>query len=88
VTSLRLLRRLAPAAVIALALYAAEPTQAAAREDAPYASWFRHSEEVLANWMIEPLPGDPMQVVIRHRNPFQNTKAPRVLVLYPRPSSA
>jgi putative tryptophan/tyrosine transport system substrate-binding protein len=81
------LRRFVFAAVVAFAS-ALGAAGAHAAADPPYASWFRYNDEVLANWTVSPVEGDPMQAVIRHRNPFQSTKTMRVLVLYPRPSSA
>lgn len=81
-----LLRRFACTSLLAATMLAAAP--ATATEPAPYASWFRHTDEVLANWTIAPVEDDPMQVIIRHRNPFKNVKPVRVFVLYPRPSSA
>jgi putative ABC transport system substrate-binding protein len=72
-----------------VAAFASGLSPAGARDAAPsYASWFRYSDEVLANWTVSPVDGDPMQAVIRHRDPFHGGKTLRVFVLYPRPSSA
>lgn len=66
-------------------LLPADPARAA---EPPYADWFRYSDDVLVNWVVSPVAGDPMQVVIDPREPYRTVETPRVFVLYPRSSSA
>jgi putative ABC transport system substrate-binding protein len=49
-------------------------------------AWFKHGDDVLHSWTVAPAEGDPMRVSIRPR--FNREPTRRVLVLYPRPSSA
>ena len=83
----RSLRRLAAAALVAWLAFGLQPAAAGTTGEPGYASWFRTSDEVLANWTVTPVEGDPLQAVIRHRSPFQSVNTQHVLVLYPRPSS-
>ncbi|MGI9405282.1 MAG: ABC transporter substrate-binding protein [Hyphomicrobiaceae bacterium] len=67
----------------------------AAQTDAKpeYASWFRYRDSVKAHWSVTGVAGDPNKVVIRikgNETPEGVKVEPRyrVMVLYPRPSSA
>ena len=53
---------------------------------APWASWFRVSPEVLEDWALIEVPGDPNRVQIRRHLRVAGAKL--IVVLYPRPSSA
>lgn len=53
-----------------------------------HADWFRHAESVTQTWHVEPVPGDPLEVRIRPRAPAAGGPSYRILVVYPRPSSA
>jgi putative ABC transport system substrate-binding protein len=83
----RFLRRLAVAGLAPALAGMLVPATARAADPA-YAAWFRYSEDAGANWIVDPVPGDPMQVVVRPRDNPPDGKAPRIFVLYPRPSSA
>jgi len=60
----------------------------AAVAEPAYSDWFRYGESVEQSWRVSEVAGDPNQVRIRPR--FANQKAPKrkVMVVYPRPSSA
>jgi putative ABC transport system substrate-binding protein len=49
-------------------------------------AWFKHGDDVLNAWMVAEVDGDPMRISIRPR--FNSEPDRRVLVVYPRPSSA
>jgi putative ABC transport system substrate-binding protein len=49
-------------------------------------SWFKYGDDVLNAWTITPVESDPTRVRILPR--FVSTPTDRVLVVYPRPSSA
>jgi putative ABC transport system substrate-binding protein len=76
--------RLAARLCLALALLVASlgPSVAAHVKSA----WFKHGDEVLSAWTVSEVPNDPMRVTIRPR--FNSEPDRRVLVVYPRPSSA
>jgi putative tryptophan/tyrosine transport system substrate-binding protein len=59
-----------------------------AQDKPEFAKWFRYSSDVEATWTISPVPGKPMQVSVRHRGEPRQGAERRVMVLYPRPSSA
>jgi putative ABC transport system substrate-binding protein len=76
--------RLAAAVGLCLALLVASLGAASA---APVKSaWFKHGDEILNSWTVSEVPDDPMRITIRPR--FNTEPDRRVLVLYPRPSSA
>lgn len=50
------------------------------------AAWFKYGDEILQTWVVTDVPGDPLRAVVRPR--FNSTPTRRVLVVYPRPSSA
>jgi len=50
--------------------------------------WFRYSEEIDKSWAITADAADPMHVSVQRRSAELPGSAKRVLVLYPRPSSA
>ena len=71
--------------VAAASLFA--PVTAAMAEPA-YSTWFRYEEEVALTWDFEEVEGDPNRVEItrKYKDPKRDTY--KVLVLYPKPSSA
>ena len=75
--------RLALAALLWLSL-----TGAPVRAEDGYEKWFRFTDEVLENWIVQGVPNDPMQVQVSRRSGVPEHADYRVFVLYPRPSSA
>jgi putative tryptophan/tyrosine transport system substrate-binding protein len=76
------------AAALAAALIWSLPTPASAQAQArPYAKWFKYSSDIDKVWDVAGDPAKPMEVSIR-RKESQKGALKRVLVLYPRPSSA
>lgn len=73
----------ATAALAAIAL-AGGPALAAPS----YADWFRYGDEVSRSWQFVEVEGDNMKVIVRPRHQSASSKHYKVLVLYPRPSSA
>ena len=61
--------------------------QAAVAEPS-FASWFRYGETVPQAWQVSEVPGDPYQVQIQARNAKPGSPKRKVMVVYPRPSSA
>ena len=61
-------------------------TPAAAAEPQPYAKWFKYSSDIDSTWNVTGDPAQPLRVTIRRKEGEGPVK--RVLVLYPRPSSA
>lgn len=59
-----------------------------ARAEPPYWSWFKYGKEVTEAWQVSAVAGNPLQVTIRSK--YAATKKPprRIMVFYPRPSSA
>jgi putative ABC transport system substrate-binding protein len=54
-----------------------------------YAAWFKYGAELQREWEFEEVPGDPNRVKIRSRRASRPGVLPkRLVVLYPRPSSA
>ncbi len=73
---------------VALAALAACSSIAAARaDDRPFGQWFHYSADLDSNWVFAGDSADPLRVEIR-RKAEQAGQRRRVLVLYPRPSSA
>jgi putative tryptophan/tyrosine transport system substrate-binding protein len=68
----------------ALALF---PLSAASAQEQSFAKWFRYGEGIDNVWNIVAEPTQPMQLSIRRKG-LKSGAARRVLVLYPRPSSA
>jgi len=79
-------RRLAGLALAAVLWLAVSPAEASG--DPPYAGWFHVGQEVTATWLVRGVAGDPYHVVIRRRSPDPRAAEKRVIVFYPRPSSA
>jgi putative ABC transport system substrate-binding protein len=75
-------------AIVAGATIIAVAGPALADEKAEFAKWFRYSPDVEAAWRISPVAGKPLQASIRRIGEETRGSTHRVLVLYPRPSSA
>jgi len=75
------LRRIA----LGLALAVLAASTAPSRAD-QVSTWFKHGDEVRGSWSVAETAGDPSRITIRPR--FNTSPTRRVLVLYPRPSSA
>jgi putative tryptophan/tyrosine transport system substrate-binding protein len=73
------------AIVAALLLLSIAP---AATQERPYSKWFRYGEGVDTAWEIAGDPAKPLEALIRRKGWEHRTAPRRVLVLYPRPSSA
>ena len=83
----RLLSALCGATVAGL-LTCSMMTAARAADDRPFASWFQYRPEIDAKWAVIADPADSKRLLIRRKTPVEGTPLRRVLVLYPRPSSA
>lgn len=64
------------------------PQVASASADTAYRSWFKLIEGTEAAWRIVPTPGNPLEVRVTARQAVPGGRPKKVLVLYPRPSSA
>jgi putative ABC transport system substrate-binding protein len=79
------LSSLARAAVAALVL-SSIASAARAAEPRPFDKWFKYKSEIEKNWTVAGDPANAMRVVISRKETPGATR--RVLVMYPRPSSA
>ena len=92
IAKLALQRTFAVRGIVA-ALLALSLTATAAAENRPFSSWFKYGSEIDATWDVAGDPAKPNVVSIRRKS-AENQAAEkrgtprRVLVLYPRPSSA
>ena len=69
------------------ALFACATLNSAAADDTrPFAKWFKYSADIESTWDVIGNSAQPMNVVIRQKEPTGPEK--RILVLYPRASSA
>jgi hypothetical protein len=62
---------------------AAKPAAAAER-----GAWFKYDADLERSWEVAATPGDPLQREIRRKGARPGVRPSRVLVLYPRASSA
>jgi putative ABC transport system substrate-binding protein len=85
ITWMEALRHSLRLAAIAIALWSLNP---AAAEEQPYSKWFRYGSGIDAAWTLRASPANPLQISLRRNAPDLRGPAKRVLVLYPRPSSA
>lgn len=74
--------RLAIAGLILCCISVAE----ASGEPRPFDKWFKYNPDVEKNWVITGDAADPMKVMLTRKEPTGPLR--RVMVLYPRPSSA
>jgi putative tryptophan/tyrosine transport system substrate-binding protein len=79
-------RLIAGLAALFLALLSFASLAGVPTENRPSITWFKYGDDVLNAWAIVEMPGDPMRVSIRPR--FNSMPSRRILVVYPRPSSA
>ena len=61
---------------------------AVAAQDKPASKWFRYGSGIDAAWTVSADPTTPLQLSIRRKGREQMASSKRVLVMYPRPSSA
>ena len=73
-------------AIVPLALAGA--SGAATATDKPAAKWFRYGPSAEAAWQVTEPAGKPMEVELHRRNGEGRGRPRRIMVLYPRPSSA
>ncbi len=73
-------------AAIFVFMFLFAPQAAFAKRD--FSSWFSYGDGVEKTWRVSEVPGDPYQVRIQQRK--ENPSAPKrkIMVVYPRPSSA
>ncbi len=69
-------------------LLACATMNAARADERPFSSWFHYQAELDDKWAVIADPADRMRLVIRRKSPVNSSLLRRVLVLYPRPSSA
>lgn len=53
-----------------------------------FAKWFHFDADAQGAWQFSEIPGDPLQLSVRHRDADKHGPRHRVFVLYPRASSA
>src|SRR5216683_2261229 len=53
-----------------------------------YTKWFRYGSSIDMAWRVAEVPDNPLQVAVHRKDAEKRGTARRVLVLYPRPSSA
>jgi putative ABC transport system substrate-binding protein len=85
-TSLRAMRPLRFAAVVAAAVLTCWTADSADAQTRPFDKWFKYSSDIDTAWDVAGDAAQPMRVSIRRKQADGPEK--RVLVLYPRPSSA
>jgi putative ABC transport system substrate-binding protein len=56
--------------------------------ESAYSDWFRYGESVERSWQVSEVAGDPNHVRIRPRRDNSHAPKRKVMVVYPRPSSA
>jgi len=81
------LRHIIPRAIIAGLLVCAPAVSALGGEE-PFGKWFRYSGDLDAHWDFVADPLNSMRLSIRSKTSERSAATRRVLVLYPRPSSA
>lgn len=65
--------------------HAASPAESA---DTAYRSWFKILEGTQDHWRVAPVPGNPLEVQVTPRDAALHGPRRKVMVVYPRPSSA
>ena len=61
---------------------------ASAVTEPAYRSWFKYDEGVNEAWLVSEVEGDPARVSITNKRMSHNGQKQKILVVYPRPSSA
>ena len=79
-------RRQAAALFIVAAVFCSIATRATVAEPHPFSKWFKYSPDIENSWDVASDAAQPMYVSLRRKDAAGPLK--RVLVLYPRPSSA
>ena len=79
-------RRQAAALLVVAAVFCSIATRATGAEPHPFSKWFKYSPDIEKSWDVESDAAQPMRVSLRRKGAAGSPK--RVLVLYPRPSSA
>jgi putative ABC transport system substrate-binding protein len=75
--------------VAALLLFVAAVATSASAEEQPAPEWFKTvGDSVQQSWVVSAVADDPLQKRIVRKGPTAGAAARRVMVLYPRPSSA
>ena len=80
--------RVRQAAFLLTSLLFCALAQSAVAQDKPYSKWFRYGREAEAAWIFTADDGNPLQLSIRPKRPAANRPVKKVMVLYPRASSA
>jgi hypothetical protein len=75
-------------ALVAGALMVGLAGSSLAADKPEFAKWFRHSADVEAAWQISGTPDDALKVSVSRKGDQSRIPLHRVMVLYPRPSSA
>jgi len=79
-------RRRAAALLVVAAVFCSTATRATVAEPHPFSKWFKYSPDIENSWDVAGDVAQPMYVSLRRKDAAGPLK--RVLVLYPRPSSA
>jgi putative ABC transport system substrate-binding protein len=79
-------RRQAAALLVVAAVFCSIATRATGAEPHPFSKWFKYSPDIENSWDVASNAAQPMYVSLRRKDAAGPLK--RVLVLYPRPSSA
>ncbi len=81
-----MIRRVLPALLVTVTvlLWAASAVPEARAQSAT--AWFRYGEEATQSWRFAQTPDDPLRISVWPR--FSSVPSKRIMVLYPRPSSA
>ena len=79
-------RRQAAALLVVAAVFCSIATRAIGAEPQPFSKWFKYSPDIEKSWEVASDAAQPMYVSLRRKDAAGPLK--RVLVLYPRPSSA
>jgi putative tryptophan/tyrosine transport system substrate-binding protein len=74
--------------VLALAFVSAAPTAARASSTTTFTNWFKVGTAALQEWDVTVAPNDPLKIRIRSKRTGSSQPLRRIMVLYPRWSSA
>ena len=80
--------RIVSGLALALAIFASLTAEARASATTTFTDWFKVGSAVLEDWDISVSPTDPLKVRIRPKRTSNSQPLRRIMVLYPRPSSA
>jgi putative ABC transport system substrate-binding protein len=82
------MKRLIASLAATVAVVLAQPCAAANEPAAPYASWFKYDAPVTKAWTFTVNPADSNELTIEPKTKRDGAKLRKVLVMYPRASSA